>query len=218
MTQYCVIDNASPGTQDLSDGYRFDTALLPPDRRVLPPWQPRSDSVCRVLIDTDTAAEVDDQFVLAYAFLSPERIRVEAITAAPFIAPDRKIDTPDAVDHSWDEIHEVLARLDAAPSVGVFRGARRWMRDAGGPVRNDATDAIIDLAKTASPEDPLYILGIAAPTNVASAMMLAPEIRPNTAVVWLGGQPSDTPSAWEYNLKHDLAASRACSRAAARSP
>lgn len=38
----------------------------------------------RVLIDTDTANEIDDQFALAWALLSPERIEVEAVVAEPF--------------------------------------------------------------------------------------------------------------------------------------
>ena len=38
----------------------------------------------RVLIDTDTNNEIDDQFAMAWAFLSPERIEVEAVVAEPF--------------------------------------------------------------------------------------------------------------------------------------
>ena len=38
----------------------------------------------RLLIDTDTANEIDDQYALAWALLSPEHMRVEAVTAEPF--------------------------------------------------------------------------------------------------------------------------------------
>ncbi|MCY3539918.1 MAG: nucleoside hydrolase [bacterium] len=38
----------------------------------------------RVLIDTDTANEVDDQYALAWALLSPDRIEIEAIVAEPY--------------------------------------------------------------------------------------------------------------------------------------
>lgn len=38
----------------------------------------------RLLIDTDTANEIDDQYALAWALLSPERVTVEAVTAEPF--------------------------------------------------------------------------------------------------------------------------------------
>ena len=38
----------------------------------------------RVLIDTDTANEIDDQFALAWALLRPDRLDVLAVTAEPF--------------------------------------------------------------------------------------------------------------------------------------
>ena len=38
----------------------------------------------RVVFDTDTANEIDDQFALAWALRAPERIRLEAVHAAPF--------------------------------------------------------------------------------------------------------------------------------------
>ena len=38
----------------------------------------------RVVIDTDTYNEIDDQFALVYALFSPDRIGLEAIYAAPF--------------------------------------------------------------------------------------------------------------------------------------
>ncbi|MCA1759464.1 MAG: hypothetical protein LC658_06820, partial [Bacteroidales bacterium] len=38
----------------------------------------------RMVLDTDTYNEVDDQFALAYAFLSNEKVELEAVYAAPF--------------------------------------------------------------------------------------------------------------------------------------
>ncbi len=38
----------------------------------------------RLLIDTDTANEIDDQFAIAWALMRPDRLRIEAITAAPY--------------------------------------------------------------------------------------------------------------------------------------
>lgn len=38
----------------------------------------------RLLIDTDTANEIDDQFAIAWALFRPDRLHVEAITAEPF--------------------------------------------------------------------------------------------------------------------------------------
>ena len=44
----------------------------------------RPEGPLRVIIDTDTANEVDDQFAIAWALMSPHRLSVEAIHAAPF--------------------------------------------------------------------------------------------------------------------------------------
>ena len=38
----------------------------------------------RIVLDTDTYNEIDDQFAVVYSLLSPEKIDVEAIYAAPF--------------------------------------------------------------------------------------------------------------------------------------
>jgi hypothetical protein len=38
----------------------------------------------RLVLDTDTYNEIDDQFAVVYALLSPEKLAVEAIYAAPF--------------------------------------------------------------------------------------------------------------------------------------
>lgn len=189
----------------MSDGYRFTSDLQPAGQPEIPFLTPRRDRPCRVLIDTDTAAEVDDQFAIAYAVMSPERVRLEAVTAAPFIAPRRSIDAHNAVDHSHAEACRVFDAIGLADDdrPATAKGARRWMREAGGPVGSDAVDLLIDRARAGSAEDPLYVLAIAAPTNVTSALQLAPDIAPRVVVCWLGGQPTSYPTAWEYNGKHD---------------
>jgi inosine-uridine nucleoside N-ribohydrolase len=57
------------------------TALSPDlmRARLDPPTGP-----VRLLIDTDTANEIDDQFAIAWALFRPDRLRVEAITAEPY--------------------------------------------------------------------------------------------------------------------------------------
>ena len=43
-----------------------------------------SNGKVRMVLDTDTFNEVDQQFALAYALRSPESMTVEAVYAAPF--------------------------------------------------------------------------------------------------------------------------------------
>lgn len=45
---------------------------------------PPAEGPVRVVIDTDAANEIDDQFALAWALLAPDRLAIEAIHAAPY--------------------------------------------------------------------------------------------------------------------------------------
>ncbi len=60
---------------------------------------------------------------------------------------------------------------------------------------------------------PLYILAVGALTNVASALMLHPEI-PLVRVIWLGGFPANR-NMNEFNAHNDLNAVKWYSNAAA---
>ena len=45
---------------------------------------PKKSGILQVVIDSDTKNEVDDQFAISYALLSPDRLNVQAVYAAPF--------------------------------------------------------------------------------------------------------------------------------------
>jgi inosine-uridine nucleoside N-ribohydrolase len=158
----------------------------------------------RMVLDTDTANEIDDQFALVYALLSPERIALEAVYAAPF-QNAHAAGPADGMEQSYDEIRRVLERLGRGDAGGVFRGATRWLGDAGGPVPSPAAADLVARAR-ARRAGPLYIVAIGAITNVASALLMAPEILAQVVVVWLGGNPSYWHQATEFNVAQDLAA------------
>ncbi|MEO2199220.1 MAG: hypothetical protein ABGY72_24480, partial [bacterium] len=61
----------------------------------------------RAVLDTDTYNEIDDQYALAYCLLSPERISVEAIYAAPFVN-DRSTSAAQGMEKSYEEILRLL--------------------------------------------------------------------------------------------------------------
>ena len=162
-----------------------------------------------MVLDTDTYNEIDDQFALGYAMLSPERIRLHAVYAAPFLN-ERSTSPGDGMSKSHAEILEVFAKLSRKPEGKVFRGSERWMKDAGGPVQSPAMKDLIDRAMARSADDPpLYVVAIGAPTNVASAILACPELMTRIVVVWLGGHPSYWQSAHEFNLQQDIPASKA---------
>ena len=74
---------------------KLNTRLSPPKGRV------------RMVLDTDTYNEIDDQFAVVYALLSQDKLAVEALYAAPF--KNNRSDGPaDGMERSYDEIHRLL--------------------------------------------------------------------------------------------------------------
>ncbi len=165
----------------------------------------------RMVLDTDTYNEIDDQFALVYALLSPERLEVEAIYAAPFHTDrfdnDRSSSPEDGMLKSYDEILRVLDRLGRSPEAFVFHGSRNWLPADDRPVSSPAVDDLIARAR-AERDGPLYVVAIGAITNVASAILAAPEIIDRIVVVWLGGHPQYWYRATDFNMYQDMRASR----------
>ena len=171
-------------------------------RRLAPP-----EGRIRMVLDTDTYNEVDDQFALCYALLSPERLDVQAVYAAPF--HNERSDGPgDGMEKSYQEILRLLGKLGRSPEDMVFRGSETWMPDEDTPVDSPAARDLIARAQSLPEGETLYVAAIGAITNVSSAIVMAPEIRERIAVIWLGGQPHGYPTAREFNLSGDIAASR----------
>jgi len=154
----------------------------------------------RVVLDTDTYNEIDDQFAVAYAMLAPESMAVEAIYAAPFLN-NRSSSAGEGMEKSYEEILRVLDRIGKTGAGDVFRGSGRFMKDAGEPVDSPAARDLIKKAKAS--EEMLYVATVGAPTNVASALRIDPSIKSKITVVWLGGRPPHFPTAHEFNLQQD---------------
>ena len=158
----------------------------------------------RAVLDTDTYNEVDDQFALAHALLSPERILLEAVYAAPFV--NQRADDPgEGMEKSYEEIERVLQLVGKRPSDGVYRGSTRYLGDPSKPVDSAAARDLIERAKAS--DEPLYVMAIGAPTNVASAILMDPSIIERIVVVWLGGHALHWDHTREFNLMQDPAAS-----------
>ena len=161
----------------------------------------------KMVLDTDTYNEVDDQFALVYALLSPEAVKVEAIYAAPFY--NEKSDGPgDGMERSYQEILRLMKLMGKETDGIVFRGSDRYMGSKETPVKSEAVDNLIKLALESTNVDPLYVVAIGAPTNVSSALVIKPEIKENIKVVWLGGTVLDWPGAGEFNQQQDTAATQ----------
>jgi purine nucleosidase len=172
-------------------------------QRLAPPSGPVS-----MVLDTDTYNEVDDQFAVVYALLSPEKLTVEALYAAPF-HNNRSSGPADGMERSYQEILQLLQRIDVSPEGLVYRGSTRYLESWDTPCESEAAADLIAKAMARSEQDPpLYVATIGAITNVASAILIEPEIIKRIVVVWLGGHAFHWPDTKEFNLWQDPAAAR----------
>jgi inosine-uridine nucleoside N-ribohydrolase len=160
----------------------------------------------RMVLDTDTYNEIDDQFAVVYALISPE-LDVQAIYAAPF-KNSRSSGPGDGMEKSHEEILRILSRLNKSPDGFAFKGSSRYLTDLQNPERSAAAMDLVERAKKSRPDDPLYVVAVGAITNVSNAMLIEPSIIQNIVVVWLGGNGHDWPHQREFNFRQDLNASR----------
>jgi hypothetical protein len=89
----------------------------------------------RAVLDTDTFNEIDDQFAVVYALLSPSEIRLEALYAAPFHNA-RSTGPSDGMVKSYEEIRRLLDRLPG-PHPPVLHGSHSWLPAAPSPASED---------------------------------------------------------------------------------
>lgn len=157
------------------------------------------------VLDTDTYNEVDDQFAMSYMLKKTDRINVKAIYAAPFF--NSRVESVAAgMERSYQEIVTLQKLLKT--DIPTFRGSTGYLPDEQTAVDSEAARHLVELAKTYSPEKPLYVVAIGAITNVASALILDPSIAENIVIVWLGGSALHRTDVTEFNMVQDYAAAR----------
>ena len=145
----------------------------------------------RMVLDTDTYNEIDDQFALVYALISPE-LSVQAVYAAPF-HNNRSSGPGDGMEKSYEEILRILAKLGKSPDRFAFKGSTNYVSDLQKPERGLAALDLIERAKKSSPQDPLYVAAVGAITNVGNAILIDPSIIQNIVVVWLAATATSGP-------------------------
>lgn len=162
-------------------------------------------AIVDAILDTDAYNEIDDQFALAYMMRSKDKINVKAIYAAPFFNQN-STSPKDGMEKSYDEIMKLLRLLDE--KTEVYKGSETYLPDEKTPVLSDAAQDLVTRARGYSPERPLYVVAIGAITNIASALLAAPDIADNIVVVWLGGHARHYTHTKEFNMMQDFAAAR----------
>ena len=158
-----------------------------------------------VVIDTDTYNEIDDQFAVCYALSADDKLNVKALYAAPFF--NSLSEGPkDGMEKSYEEIVKLLSSMGRKHENFAFKGSERYLEDRNKPCDNPAVRDLIKKAMEADEEHPLYVAAIGAIANVASAILIEPEIVKRIVVVWLGGHVYHYIHTREFNMFQDKAA------------
>ncbi|AMV38146.1 nucleoside hydrolase [Planctomyces sp. SH-PL62] len=166
----------------------------------------RPDEPVRVVIDADSANEIDDLYAIVRALVAPE-YKVVGVTSAHWMRSTE----PNATVHRSQELHErLLDRMGLRETVPHPLGADRSMPDPATPIDSPAARHIIALAHAGGPDDKLLVMALGAPTNLASALLLDPSIEPKVTFAFIDGDYKN--GRWGpgiFNWKNDIHAVRA---------
>ncbi|QJD84099.1 nucleoside hydrolase [Cohnella herbarum] len=161
----------------------------------------------RMVLDTDTYNEIDDQFAVVYAMKSQAKLKVEAFYAAPFYN-ERSSGPKDGMEKSYEELRRIAGLMPEMKDIPILRGSEAYLSDFIQPVESAAARDLVERAMASGENDPLYVVSIGAITNVASALMMEPRIVDKIVIVWLGGHSLEWDDTTEFNLKQDYFASK----------
>ena len=156
----------------------------------------------RMIIHTDCKNEADDQFALVHHLLTPMFL-VKGIVAGHFDASPKMYRSGKSASASLQEVKKVLKLMDAE-EYPVYLGAQTPLPDEHTPIVSDGARFIIEQAMQDDPH-PLYIACQGALTDLASALLLKPEIAERITAVWIGGATYPA-GGFEFNLLQDIAA------------
>lgn len=155
-----------------------------------------------LIIDADTANEIDDLFALVRALGEP-RFQLLGITAAQFHqSPYASKDTALESHH----LNQELLALLPQHNVPLFRGSAHPLKNSNTAQPSKASDFIIQQAKALPTGQKLQLVILGSCTNVASALLQAPEIAPKLQIYYIGfwhDPAQNTYNKKEFNTGND---------------
>jgi inosine-uridine nucleoside N-ribohydrolase len=168
----------------------------------------------RVIVDNDFSGDPDGLFQLAHLLLSPS-VEVRAIIGSHLKVGDGFDPSFKQAQNAADKVRELLGIMALKSSIPVLTGSNTAMVNDSTSVKSEAVDFIIKEALRTDTKQPLYLLCGAGLTEIASALLKAPQIAGRLTLVWIGGPeypdlapPPPNYSSPEYNLNIDIAAAR----------
>ena len=170
-----------------------------------------------VWIDADTGNEIDDVYAIIRLLNEPS-VSIAGISSAHFNNPDL------LVFEKWNQyptsgissidisqfLNEDLVRQMGRTDIICTKGADRQIGRAWGglePRDSEAVQKLVSYVKSMRPGEKLDVISLGAMTNLASAIILHPEIIPNIRCYLLGAQYNASSGVWnknEFNVRNDL--------------
>lgn len=170
-----------------------------------------------VWLDADTGNEIDDLYAITRLIKEPS-VQVVGLSSAHFNNADilvlekwnaydtKNLKTVVESQRLNEQILQALGRTDIPHPLGADRQiGRAW--GGGDPRPSPASEGIIAAARAMPDGQLLHVITIGAMTNIASALMQAPDILPKIKLFSLGAQYNPKTKAWnksEFNIRNDL--------------
>lgn len=157
----------------------------------------------RVIVHADCKNEADDQFAVAHHVMT-QKFEVKGFIGGHFNINPQEYGAGNTAQASVDEINKILKLMDLENDYKVYKGSEYPIANEETPNPCEGVQFIIDEAMKDS-DKPLFVVFQGAITDLASAILIKPEICSRMTAIWIGG------GAWpeggfEFNLLQDIAA------------
>ena len=149
---------------------------------VILPFCLKGQEKIKVILDADTANEVDDPYALVRALLEPSW-DITALNAAHWQTSHWATDDSMEDSHRLNQV--ILGYMGL--NIPTKRGAAARMYDWGDMAQHSAASyEIIRQARDLDEGERLHVIALGALTNVASAIYIEPQIQDQLVLHWLG--------------------------------
>jgi inosine-uridine nucleoside N-ribohydrolase len=151
-----------------------------PAQRQAAPWPPPPGPL-RVIIDTDTGNEVDDQWAVALALGFPQRLKIEGFVVAHY----GQRGGIKGIEKSRTSLEATLAAAGQSDRFPIKNGSDPFVYRERVP-ESEGVEFILKTARTATPESPLWLILLGPATDAAAALLKDPTIADRLIVFWHG--------------------------------
>jgi purine nucleosidase len=166
----------------------------------------------RIIIDNDFGGDPDGLFQLVHHLLSPS-VEIRGIIGSHLKTGDFFDKSNVTAANAKKKAEEVLTIMNLGKTFPVYQGSNFALENDSVPQKSDAANAIIKESMRDDTKLPLYIVCGAGLTDLASALLMKPEIASRLTLIWIGGPeypelalPPPGYTSLEYNLGIDIKA------------